>query len=499
MRSGNRKKYLAIAIALTLVLQFSFFGSAKVSATEIVPSEPAAASQTIAAQDEQAVTIDENEDVPLAEAQTDDTTDAASTESTDEQIASEQVTPAPAGAEQEQAAASNDSEVPAKASVDQPEKQAAKAGSAKKPSGTKTIKADTKTITIKVGTLSKVFMDPELYLPTFPNNEVPYSIEGDLTDDERALLIDIITFTHGDSSTDGKAKFPNAGTYSLSVEDPEIIEASLPEGYTVNCSQGTLVITPMPVTVTIIGLNNTARYDGKIHHAGGFTIESSYSGYTRSKVELKEKYSKQANVNKRKPGKKMMGLKASMFRNNDPNYDVTFKKVVDGYVKVYPKDGPVPEPEEEDNNNGSNGSSNNGSNGNNGNGNGGYYDSNGNYVPYGNGNNGGYYDDNGNYVSYNDGNGNNNGNGNGTSEQADGQNGDDNGGTEAIDDNDTPKTDGSGTETIDDNDTPKTDGDEADDGSDTMPSMLPIILIILAIIAAFLLLLFSRKKRDNEQ
>jgi hypothetical protein len=78
-------------------------------------------------------------------------------------------------------------------------------------------------------------------------------------------------------------------------------------------------------------------------------------------------------------------------------------------------------------------------------------------------------------------------------------NGDNNGGTEAIDDNDTPKTDGSGTETIDDNDTPKTDGDEADDGSDTMPSMLPIILIILAIIAAFLLLLFSRRKRDDEQ
>ena len=95
--------------------------------------------------------------------------------------------------------------------------------------------------------------------------------------------------------------------------------------------------------------------------------------------------------------------------------------------------------------------------------------------------------------------GNGSNSGNGTSEQASGQNGDNNGGTEAIDDNDTPKTDGSGTETIDDNDTPKTDGDEADDGSDTMPSMLPIILIILAIIAAFLLLLFSRRKRDDEQ
>lgn len=58
MRSGNRKKYLAIAIALTLVLQFSFFGSAKVSATEIDPSEQTAASQTIAAQDEQAVAMD---------------------------------------------------------------------------------------------------------------------------------------------------------------------------------------------------------------------------------------------------------------------------------------------------------------------------------------------------------------------------------------------------------------------------------------------------------
>ncbi|MBQ3923983.1 MAG: hypothetical protein II696_00510, partial [Firmicutes bacterium] len=284
----------------------------------------------------------------------------------------------------------------------------------------------------------------------------------------------------------------NAGTYKILLDETYLFE--IPEGLedcTFNFESGTFTILPRQVTVTITGHNFTARYDGKVHHASGYDVSHNYNTHY---VKIKDK--KLANVNKRKPGKRMMGLKASMFENTNPNYDVTFK-IVDGYVKVYPKDGPVPEPEEEDDNNSSNGSNgNNGGNG--GNGNGGYYDSNGNYVPYGNGNNGGYYDDNGNYVSYNDGNGNNNGNGNGTSEQADGQNGD-NGGTEAIDDNDTPKTDGSGTETIDDSDTPKTDGDEADDGSDTMPSMLPIILIILAIIAAFLLLLFSRKKRDNEQ
>ena len=497
MRSGNRKKYLAIAIALTLVLQFSFFGSAKVSATEIDPSEQKAASQTIAAQDEQAVAMDEAEEVPLAEGRTDEVSEAASPETTEEQVTSVQDTPAPAGAQQEQPAASDDVAAPAKTDEEQPEKQTAKVSSAKKASGTKKIKAENRTITIKVGSLSKVFLDPELSLPTLPNNEVPYSIEGDLSDEERALLVDIITFTHGNKTTDGKTTFPNAGTYSLSVEDPEVIEASLPEGCTINCSQGTLVIKPMPVTVTIIGKNTTARYDGKVHHAGGFSIESSYSGYTRKKVELKPKYSKQANVNRRKPGKKMMGLKVSMFRNTDPNYDVTFKKVIDGYAKVYPKDGPVPEPEK-DSNSGSNGSSN---SSNNGNGNGSNSSSNNGYTGSsngGNGGNGGYYDANGNYVPY-DNNGNGSNSGNGTSEQASGQNGDNNGGTEAIDDNDTPKTDGSGTETIDDNDTPKTDGDEADDGSDTMPSMLPIILIILAIIAAFLLLLFSRRKRDDEQ
>lgn len=401
--------------------------------------------------------------------------------------------PAPAEAQQEQTAASNESAAPAKATGDQPENQPAKAASAKKTSGTKTVKADNNTITIKVGTLSKVFKDPFFELNPLPNNEVPYTIEG-ADEEQRALLVEIISFKHGESSTNGNAKYPNAGTYSLSVEDPESLEASL--GCPVNCIQGTFVITPMPVTVTIIGKNTTARYDGKVHHAGGFSIESSYSGYTRKKVELKPKYSKQANVNRRKPGKKMMGLKVSMFRNTDPNYDVTFKKVIDGYAKVYPKDGPVPEPEK-DSNSGSNGSSNSSNNGNgssNGSSNNGYTgSSNG-----GNGGNGGYYDANGNYVPY-DNNGNGSNSGNGTSEQASGQNGDNNGGTEAIDDNDTPKTDGSGTETIDDNDTPKTDGDEADDGSDTMPSMLPIILIILAIIAAFLLLLFSRRKRDDEQ
>lgn len=492
MRSGNRKKYLAIAIALTLVLQFSFFGSAKVSATEIDPSEQTAASQTIAAQDEQAVAMDEAEEVPLAEGRTDEVSEAASPETTEEQVTSVQDTPAPAGAQQEQPAASDDVAAPAKTTGDQPENQPAKAASAKKTSGTKTVKADNNTITIKVGTLSKVFMDPSL--TELPSNEVPYSIEGDLSDEERALLEVIITFTHGNKTTDGKTTFPNAGTYSLSVEDQEDLETSL--GCPVNCIPGTLVIKPMPVTVTIIGKNTTARYDGKVHHAGGFSIESSYSGYTRKKVELKPKYSKKANVNRRKPGKKMMGLKVSMFRNTDPNYDVTFKKVIDGYAKVYPKDGPVPEPEK-DSNSGSNGSSNSSNNGNgssNGSSDNGYTgSSNG-----GNGGNGGYYDANGNYVPY-DNNGNGSNSGNGTSEQASGQNGDNNGGTEAIDDNDTPKTDGSGTETIDDNDTPKTDGDEADDGSDTMPSMLPIILIILAIIAAFLLLLFSRRKRDDEQ
>ena len=480
MRSGNRKKYLAIMIAAVMVFQFSFFGSLKASAAETEPAPDQ-------------VTVMQDGTVVEGENETEDVvTEPGYTNAPEQQVSEE----AAAEEQAEPAEAADSFEEPA-AAEDQNQKQPAAKGSSKKELKVKKTKADEKVVTIKIGTLTKTFKDPSL--SPLPNNEVPYTLEGDLSDEDRSLLTDIITFKHGNSTVDGSAKYPNAGTYSLEVEDPEVISLSMPEGYTFNYEPGKLVVKPMPVTVTIIGLNNTARYDGKVHHAGGFKIESSDSSYTRSKVELKKKYEKQANVNKRKPGKRMMGLKTSMFLNNDPNYDVTFKKVIDGYVKVYPKDGPVPEPEEDNNGSGSSSGNGNSSNGNSY----GYYDANGNWINY----SGGYYDANGNWVNYSDnGNGgssastgdNGNGNGNGSSAGQEGSQS----GTETIDDSSTPTTDGSGTETIEDDDTPQTtpdEGENADDEEDGMNNILPIILAIIAAIIAFLIILFTKRRRNDSQ
>lgn len=486
MRSGNRKKYLAIMIAAVMVFQLSFFGSLKASAAETEPAPDQ-------------VTVMQDGTVVEGENKTEDVvTEPGYTNAPEQQVSEE----AAAEEQAEPAEAAESFEEPA-AAEDQNQKQPAAKGSSKKELKVKKTKADEKEITIKVGTLTKTYKDPELYLPQLPNNEVPYTLEGDLSDEERSLLTEIITFKHGNSTTDGSVNYPNAGTYSLEVEDPEVISASMPEGYTINYEAGKLVIAPKPITVTITGHNRTARYDGSTLVAAGYDVSSNYG---KRYVDLKKKYRNQNKtvVKRKNPGKSMMGLKASMFESTNDNFDVTFK-VVDGYVKVYPKDGPVPEPEEDNNGSGSSSRNGNSSNGN-GSGNSyGYYDANGNWVNY----NGGYYDANGNWVNTtNDGNGGNgtsastgdNGNGNGNGSSA-GQEGSQSG-TETIDDSSTPTTDGSGTETIEDDDTPQAtpdEGENADDEEDGMNNILPIILAIIAAIIAFLIILFTKRRRNDSQ
>ena len=482
MRSGNRKKYLAIMIAAVMVFQFSFFGSLKASAAE---TEPAPDQVTVMQDGTVVEGENETEDVVTEPGYT----NAPEQQVSDEAAVEEQAEPAEAAESFEEPAAAED----------QNQKQPAAKSSSKKELKVKKTKADEKVVTIKVGTITKTYKDQEIETntdrETLIANDTPYTIEGDINGEDREMLSSIVLFSLDMAESVVR---PDAGEYTISILDKNLenINEWMP-GYKINCEAGKLVIAPKPITVTITGHNRTARYDGSTHVAAGYDVSSNYG---KRYVDLKKQYRNQNHtvVKRKNPGKSMMGLKASMFESTNDNFDVTFK-VVDGYVKVYPKDGPVPEPEEDNNGSGSSSGNGNGSNGNSY----GYYDANGNWINY----SGGYYDANGNWVNYSDnGNGgssastgdNGNGNGNGSSAGQEGSQS----GTETIDDSSTPTTDGSGTETIEDDDTPQAtpdEGENADDEEDGMNNILPIILAIIAAIIAFLIILFTKRRRNDSQ
>ena len=102
---------------------------------------------------------------------------------------------------------------------------------------------------------------------------------------------------------------------------------------TFNVTDGYQTITPIDVTVTIVGDHNTAPYDGSVHTVTGYTATANPTIYN---VDTSFTFSGPTTVSRTDAGTTNMGLTADQFANTNPNFaNVTFN-VTDGYQTITP-------------------------------------------------------------------------------------------------------------------------------------------------------------------
>ena len=106
---------------------------------------------------------------------------------------------------------------------------------------------------------------------------------------------------------------------------------------------GTLVVTPRPVTVTIVGNTDTVTYDGDEHSVTGYTTTISDELFDESLIQ----YAGDATASGTEAGMYPMGLAVEDFSCTSSNFEVTFE-VTDGELTVVPAPpAPAPEPQPE--------------------------------------------------------------------------------------------------------------------------------------------------------
>ena len=101
------------------------------------------------------------------------------------------------------------------------------------------------------------------------------------------------------------------------------------EGYETVYTEGSLVLSPLDVTVTIVGKNSSDVYDGKRHSVEGFDALFSSNLYSDDDFE----FGGTASVSRIPVGKSEMGLTPDQFTNINRNFSVDFK-VTDGYQEI---------------------------------------------------------------------------------------------------------------------------------------------------------------------
>ncbi|WP_408072125.1 InlB B-repeat-containing protein [Butyrivibrio sp. JL13D10] len=111
---------------------------------------------------------------------------------------------------------------------------------------------------------------------------------------------------------------------------------------TFSVEDGYLEITPVEVTVTITGHNDTVTYDGEEHAVNGYEVEISDDNYTKNDFTFSGNDSiAETEVKRTEDGavdKYMMGLSKDDFTNTNDNYDVTFEIAEDGdgFLQINP-------------------------------------------------------------------------------------------------------------------------------------------------------------------
>ncbi len=125
----------------------------------------------------------------------------------------------------------------------------------------------------------------------------------------------------------------NAGTYTTDVTASDFhVTVNGYDSVDVTVVQGSLTITPAPLTVSIYGWTQTVPFDGSEHSVAGYTVDIP-KGALIETGEIIGPASAAATGTE--PGTYYMGLSAGMFSEDNDNYDVTFE-VTDGWLMITP-------------------------------------------------------------------------------------------------------------------------------------------------------------------
>ena len=125
------------------------------------------------------------------------------------------------------------------------------------------------------------------------------------------------------------AKRTDAGTTNMGLAVSQFANTNPNFNVTFNVTDGYQTITPLDVTVTITGANNTTTYDREEHSVSGYNVQVSSPLYTENDFAFNgTAYAAQTEI-----GTANMGLDANQFVNNNNNFNVTFN-VTDGYQTI---------------------------------------------------------------------------------------------------------------------------------------------------------------------
>ncbi len=146
-----------------------------------------------------------------------------------------------------------------------------------------------------------------------------------------------------------EADFTFSGTASASRTDAGTATMGLNKGQftntntnfakvTFNVTDGYQTISPINVTVTIVGANNTSDYDGTSHVVSGYTATADNTLYKVTGETVDFTFSGTASASRTDAGTTNMNLAADQFANTNPNFGTVTFNVTDGYQTIDPID-----------------------------------------------------------------------------------------------------------------------------------------------------------------
>ena len=157
-----------------------------------------------------------------------------------------------------------------------------------------------------------------------PLTQTDFTMEGLVNGDTKENFSLSMT---ADSTITNAGNTPNV----IDTDTVEYKGGAIPSYYNVSYNPGTLTVNKASATVTITGVNETHVYDGKEHEASGYNY--SYNGKPN---EITISPNVLAIARRTDVGTTYMGLTKDSFTVTSANYDVTIKKVIDGYVTITP-------------------------------------------------------------------------------------------------------------------------------------------------------------------
>ena len=143
-------------------------------------------------------------------------------------------------------------------------------------------------------------------------------------------------YTEADFTVAGTAKASgtDAGTYAMGLAADKFTNTNSNfTNVTFDVTDGSLVIEPISVTVTVVGRNDTKTYDGNSHTVAGIDYEYSNTLYKRNDFN----YSGNQQATRTDEGTTYMGIDETKFTNVNNNFKNVKFNVTDGFMKIVPK------------------------------------------------------------------------------------------------------------------------------------------------------------------